>query len=127
MHYWRWRKHGDPGGAESMRPGGSVVRRRDGYVAIHDPTHPAAKSDGYVLEHRLVMEHLLGRPLTRAETVHHKNGDRGDNRPENLELWSKSQPAGQRVSDKVAWALELLALYAPETLTDRPVQLRLTG
>ena len=39
------------------------------------------------------------------------NGIRDDNRPENLELWSKGQPAGQRVADKVAWAVDLLERY----------------
>jgi hypothetical protein len=125
MHYWRWRQHGDVGGAESLRPGGSVVNRKDGYVSIHDPTHPAAKSDGYVLEHRLVMERHLRRSLLKHENIHHINGDRADNRLENLELWSKSQPAGQRVTDKVAWAIELLELYAPEVLASKPTQLRL--
>lgn len=78
-------------------------------------------SDGYIdiklddvrweREHRHVMSQMIGRPLLPHENVHHKNGDRSDNRPENLELWSKVQPAGQRVSDKLAWAREIIALY----------------
>lgn len=51
------------------------------------------------LEHRAVMEAILGRELAPHEHVHHRNGDRLDNRPENLELWNTGQPNGQRVAD----------------------------
>lgn len=106
---------------------GARGRRHNGYLEVPHPERPLM-----VRHHRLVMEELIGRPLLRHETVHHCNGDRGDNRSNgplvnfrsgNLELWSKSQPAGQRVTDKVAWAVELLELYAPEHLATKPVQI----
>jgi hypothetical protein len=64
-----------------------------------------------MLEHRHVMEGMVGRRLERYEEVHHKNGIRHDNRRGNLELWIKRQPGGQRVTDLVAYAHWILENY----------------
>ena len=60
---------------------------KDGYILVYQPDHPNARANGYVLEHRRVMADNIGRPLTDEEVVHHINGIRDDNRPENLELY----------------------------------------
>jgi hypothetical protein len=79
---------------------------------VRMPDHPRAKrSNGYVFEHTVVMERLLGRHLLPDETVHHLNGVRDDNRPENLELWVRPQPAGIRARDALAWAKEIIRRY----------------
>lgn len=60
-----------------------------GYVAIYMPEHPAAWPNGYIYHHRLVVEKALKRYLTADEEVHHRNGNKKDNSPSNLEVLSK--------------------------------------
>ena len=96
----------------AVRQQRGVRRLTDGRTTVHPEGYVRIAVNGkYRLQHRVVMEQLLGRPLLPEENVHHLNGRRDDNRPENLELWTRSQPPGQRVADKVAWAKEILALY----------------
>ena len=99
-----------------IRPTSSHERRNYGLKHV-DECGYVRMPDGRP-EHRVVMERHLGRPLLRSENVHHKNGVRDDNRIENLELWSKAQPSGQRAEDKVKHAVEILRLYAPELLAE---------
>ncbi len=104
MHYNRWKATGDPGPVGRRRGlAGSGHVSKAGYRSL--PAEKGRKGRR-VLEHRAIAERLLGRPLEPWENVHHKNGVRSDNRPENLELWVKPQPAGQRPEDLVAWVVE---------------------
>jgi hypothetical protein len=81
----------------------------DGYIRRSRTVNGIAE---YQHLHRLTMEDELGRPLLPSENVHHINGIRHDNRIENLELWVTSQPKGQRPSDLVEWAREILERYS---------------
>jgi hypothetical protein len=73
--------------------------------------HPNADKKGTMFEHTLIMSEHLGRALKKGENVHHINGIRHDNRIENLELWHRSQPPGQRLDQKIEWCIEFLKQY----------------
>jgi HNH endonuclease len=63
-----------------------------------------------------------GKVSDSDESVHHRNGVRDDNRPENLEIWTRPQPTEIRVSDAVAWAREIIARYEGSTNTSNNAQ-----
>lgn len=69
--------------------GGKITSQ--GYIMIKNRTHPNCCNNGYVKEHRLIMEKHLGRYLTKKEIIHHINGIRNDNRIENLQLMTQSE------------------------------------
>lgn len=110
--HWARARRGQP-----MEPdrrwtlGGRYYKNADGYMV-----KKVLRQGKFILirEHREIMAELLDRPLLPNENVHHKNGVRSDNHPDNLELWVSTQPSGQRVTDLVKWAREIESLYGKD-------------
>lgn len=122
MHHSRFYKRGDVGSPEpEIAPKGAGMTDANGYRYVRGRK-----------EHHLVMEEILGRPLWPDESVHHKNGIRDDNRPENLELWNidrrgQNQRNGQRVKDIVEHWVSLYPDLAAQALRKARRQLRKAG
>ena len=98
--------------------GGRIIHS-SGYVLVYDPYHHRRQRGApYVFEHIKVMEALVGRNIYRDETIHHRNGIKNDNRPENLELRAGNHGKGQSIEDLRAWAKEILIMYPEEEATE---------
>ena len=77
-------KHTFPKGDQTNSWKGGRIEQGSGYIKIRIPEYPHADKSGYVFEHILVWEQVHGRPVPDGWQVHHLNGIKNDNRPENL-------------------------------------------
>ena len=110
LHYARLRRSIKTGDPVNLKLGLLKGKNGDGSLTVNGYKRFQVNRESF-FEHRQVMEKHLERPLKSSETVHHVNGIRHDNRIENLELWYKSHTPGQRLTDKIDWAVSFLSEY----------------
>lgn len=108
-HYQRWVKHGHPERVDVDRSATSSIHS-DGYRWIKVPGHPMAYQRGWGMEHRIVAWDHYG-PFGADMHVHHKNHDKLDNRPENLEVLTRAEHAKHH-KPRIVDRGEVTALYA---------------
>jgi hypothetical protein len=117
-----WKFIGRNRGTSFRARTGGRKRSHQGYIAIYRPLHPNAHKDGYVWEHRLVAEEKYCRPLLRSESVHHINGIKDDNRPENLEVLSHAEHSAITATENGAKMRKIKAEHEAYLLKYGPLE-----
>jgi hypothetical protein len=115
-------RHGNHArGPKNARWNGGRWLHSDGYIGIAVPEgHHLRQAHGYAFEHQLVAEDMLGRRLRDDEEVHHKNGQRDDNRPGNLEVKLKSEHAREHAEASERDALGRFVPHKPRRVQEFP-------
>jgi hypothetical protein len=86
--------------AKKIKGEGHKKKRNDGYIYVYYPTHPKSNGDGYIGEHRLVMEKFIGRYIYDYEVVHHIDKNRSNNEISNLKLMSFTEHARLHILER---------------------------